>query len=231
VVLAEGLDRAVLQRREEPVWVGAGADPLPEASEPAVDGPDRGPFLADADGAAGGGCHAQGLAVGGSTARASQHNDPGLGVARRTPRPTALLPAPSFFGQRVGGYASALHTGRCLPLDIPAPPVSLLPRRAKHDLPGARPFPVFDIVAVAGFWQRLTLCVAPVDSGRLRFRWLRTGSRAVGVERGGGSLPSPLGLGGLCLVYVDGYVPGGRSENITPSSPGQSAAATVERSG
>ena len=98
----------------------------------------------------------------------------------------------------------ALHTGRCLPLDIPAPPVSLLPRRAKHDLPGARPFPVFDIVAVAGFWQRLTLCVAPVDPGRLRLRWLRTGSRAVGVERGGGSLPSPLGLGGLCLVYVDG---------------------------
>lgn len=71
LVLAAGLDRAVLQGREEPFRTGKGASPLPGASFAPVDGADHGAVVADADGIAGGKGHAAALARSGGPARKS----------------------------------------------------------------------------------------------------------------------------------------------------------------
>lgn len=106
LVLAAGLDRAVIQGRKEPFRAGPGAGRFCRASVSPFDGADHSPLVADAHGIAGGWSHAAALACEGSPAWESECHQCGLGVARPFAGLTVLL-LTSIFARCVGGYASA----------------------------------------------------------------------------------------------------------------------------
>jgi hypothetical protein len=109
LVLAAGMDRAIFQRLEEPLWLSAGAGWFSQAPfAPAYGAHDRA-FVADFDGASRRGWRrAQGFARGGGRRLGEGKRDhSGACAVRERWEPAASLSTPTN-GRWVGGYASVL---------------------------------------------------------------------------------------------------------------------------